>query len=263
MTIDFQLSTNTNRIGNFTSSEIAALITTGKSPDTLGAPAHTYIHHTNMERILGRSIDTDADSKATAWGKHMETYVFREKLGISYTYTTPHTDIHPQIDYWAGTKDGTNEEGPRAIIDLKNPYTLKSFMQLILPLHLGKTGLDAINAIRDGFSHDNVQYPKHKDGEKYYWQLVSNACISNTTHAELIIHMPRHSELARIKAMAYGNPALNWLTHASDEDLPYLPDDSPIPSLHIIRFEVPEADKEHLTAAVKKAGALLVARAAV
>ena len=43
-----------------------------------------------------------------------------------------------------------------------------------------------------------VRY-SHKDGDKYYFQLVSNAIINDCKFAELIIYMPYQSEIPEIK----------------------------------------------------------------
>lgn len=248
------------RCGNFTSSEIVALNATGKQQNGFGVGAITYIMLTNMERMLGRSVDTEVTSKEISWGNLMEPYVFEEKLGTSYTYSSKVTDVHPTIPYWVGSKDGTNEAGEKAVTDLKNPMTLKSFMQLVLPLYCGLEGMAAMNAIRNGFTHNGFNYPPHSKGETYYQQLVSNSEINKTKFAELIVHMPSQSELPAIKKLAEGNPSLYWLNFATDDELPFLPIGCPIKCLNIIRFEVPQADKDLLTANVQKAGKLLIPR---
>lgn len=250
---------NPVRNGNFTSSGIVALMSTGKQAQGFGAPAITYIMETNLERMIGRGIDNETNFKYTSWGNLLEPRV-HELLPTSYTYSSKITDIHPEIDYWVGSKDGTNEAGERAVTDIKCPFTLKSFMQLVLPLYCGLSGMDAMYALMNGFDHNSFKYPAHKDGEKYYWQLVSNACINNTKFAELIIYMPYQSELLEIKRMAEGNHTVYWMNFSQEEEIPYLPDECPYKNLNIIRFEIPQADKDLLTENVKKAGTMLIPR---
>lgn len=235
------------RIGKFTSSEIYKLMTLNRKGDDFGAPALTYIEETNFKRLLGRSLNADMSSKPTSWGNLVEGLVF-EKLGLDFTYSSQVTDIHPTIDFWAGSKDGTREGENKAVIDIKAPFTMKSFIQLVKPLYDGLNGMDAMNVIRENSA----------DGEKYFWQLVSNAIINNCNFAELIIYCPYKSELKEIYALAEGNPDVKWLSYVSDSELPYLLDNGYFKNLNIIRFEISQTDKDALTNAVIKAGKMLI-----
>lgn len=247
---------NKERIGNFTSSQIAKLMTTGKQTDGFGVAAITYISEKRMERLLGRSITDEVNARPLTWGKVLEQRVF-QLLGLDYTYSSEETDVHPEIDFWSGSKDGTREGKDRAVIDIKCPITLKSFCQLVMPLYCGLEGGEAIDAIRNGFEHEGVRYEKHKSGEDYYWQLVSNAIINGVDYAELIIYMPYHSELSDVKALAENNPNGSWIFFALENELPYLLDGGHFKNINVIRFKVPQCDKDLLTANVKKAGKLL------
>lgn len=125
---------------------------------------------------------------------------------------------------------------------------MKSFIQLVKPLYDGLNGMDAMNLIRENSA----------DGEKYYWQLVSNAIINNCNWAELIVYCPYKSELKEIYALAEGNPDVKWLSYVSDGELPYLIDGGYFTNLNIVRFGISQADKDALTNAVLKAGKLLI-----
>lgn len=246
---------NQKRIGNFTSSEIYNLLSmNGNKP---GKAYYTLIAETQMERMLGRSIKKEEDAKPLSWGKQLESHVFN-LLGLEYTLTSTETDVHPEIDFWSGSKDGTREGKQKAIIDIKCPFTVKSFCQLVLPMHLGYKDIDAFNCIRSGFEHEHIQYPKHKDGDKYYWQLVSNAIINGCDFAELVVYMPYQKELSDIRQLADGDPSLYWLTYSDDAQLPYLPDNGVLDNLYVLRFEIPHEDKELLTTKIKEAGARLI-----
>lgn len=248
---------NVERVGNFTSSGISALLSTGKQAMGFGVGAITYIYEKRMERLLGRGIDTEVNAKPLSWGKHLEKRVFN-LLGIDYTLSSTETDVHPEIPYWSGSKDGTRESEQRAVTDIKCPITLKSFCGLVMPLYCGLDGMDAMNAIRNGFTHEGVTYEKHKQAEDYYWQLVSNSCINNTEYAELIVYMPYLSELPDIRLSADGNPDLYWIGYAADCELPYLVDGGFFKNINVIRFKVPEEDKALLKEAVLKGGKLLL-----
>jgi len=234
---------NITRVGNITSSEIVAILANGKEKDSLGKPALTYIEECNFERKLGRSIQTEVNTRSTSWGDLCEQRVF-DLLGFEYILSSQSTVQHPTINYWSGSPDATKID---TVGDVKCPFTLKSFCQLVESKD--------IEELREN----------HKDGEKYYWQLVSNAVLTDKQYAELIVYMPYYSELEIIRELASQNdtPDQNkfaWVNWAADEDLPYLNDGGHYKNINVIRFEVPEADKNRLTDRVLKCGKLLIER---
>jgi hypothetical protein len=238
---------NLPRIGNFSSSEIVALTKKAKDGKSFGAPAITYIEETNMERLLGRSLTTEIDARATSWGTLLEPRVF-DMLGLEYTLSSKETIVHPTIPFWVGSPDGST---PNTTADFKAPLTLKSFCQLVQPLYEGLTGKAAMDRVRED----------HKDGEKFYWQIVSNAILQGNDFGELIPYMPYHSELDAIRTMARHHEQAGkykWVDYASDDELPYLIEGGYYKNLNIIRFEIPEADKKFLTDCVVRAGERLL-----
>ena len=247
---------NTLRIGNFTSSEAFKLTKKDKSGKGLGEPAIRYIMQTNDERMLGECIDEEADAKPLQWGKLIEPMV-HDKLGLEYTFCSDITKAHPTIPYWVGSKDGTREIAERTIIDYKAPTTKTSFVGLVRPLYQGFTGYDAMIAIRDGYTYNGFKYPKHKDGEKYFWQQVSNAIIDDVEWGELIVFMPYQRELIEVQNLIGDDRRYNWITNNPDA-VPCLKDDSMFKNLNIIRFKIPQSDKDFLTECVTAAGAYLI-----
>lgn len=246
------------RNGNFSSSEIVALTTEGKKAGTFGAPALNYIEEKNMERRLGRSVDQESNAKPLVWGKTIEKRVFNI-LSLDYILTSQETDSHPTIPYWVGSKDGMKFDTGRTVIDIKSPITLKSFCQLVQPLYDGLEGMEAMSAIRNGYVDKNgVSHSKHKDGEKFFYQLVSNAIINDCKFAELIIYVPYESEIPEIKLEVDGLPNCYWIALAADGELPFIKDEGYYKNINIIRFEVSEEDKNFLTEKVLQAGKLLI-----
>lgn len=242
---------NKSRNGNFTSSEIVALMSepTAKAKtmgEIFGKPAITYIEECNWERKLGRSIEDKVSARPLTWGKLLEQRVAK-LIGSDYIFSSDQTITHPTIPFWAGSKDSIKHDDGKTVTDTKCPITLKSFCQLVEPLYNGLQGIEAMNLVRE----------KHKDGEKYYWQLVSNSILDNTKYAELIVYMPYLSELPEIKNMADGMVDCYWITMGLDDELPYLLDNGFYKNLNIIRFEVPAEDKKLLTERVIAAGRLL------
>lgn len=232
------------RVGRFTSSKIGDLMTFAKNGVDFGKPALTYIAEKNMERKLGRSLNIETNSKPTSWGLLLEKRVLEDLLGIDYRPCSKETIEHPEYDFWAGSPDAEKFDEGKTVVDIKCPFTLKSFCQFA----------DCEN-IQDIFKN-------HPDGETYYWQLVSNAILIGAKYAELIIYCPYQSELAAIRDMAnYYDGDQNkvaWMNWTDDRDMPYLIDGGNYKNVNIFRFEVPEQSKAELTERVIRASKLLV-----
>lgn len=256
---------NRSRVGNITSSEIVALTSVGKRDMTpqemeaskvvdpkskrktidsgFGKAALTYIAECNMERRLGRSISEKTFSKATSWGNFVEDIAFN-KLGTAYKMCSSETILHPTIDCYGGSPDCEKFDEGKTVVDIKCPFTLKSFCTFI--------DAGSMGAIRE----------QHDDGEKYYWQLVSNSILTGAKYAELIIFCPFKSELEYIKRVAYNQDAedkkTSWIHFANDSELPYLMDEGYYKNINVFRFEVPKSDKDRLLNLVLEAQKLLV-----
>lgn len=229
-----KITSNTNRVGNFTSSQIWKLMTNGKVQGTLGKPALTYIQEKNFERMLGQLLESDTPSRPTSWGKLCEEFAFQQ-LGMEYRLQSQSTVVHPEFDCWKGSADCIKFGEHKTVVDIKCPYTRKSWC-----LFNEVSTLEGLRA-------------DHPDGEAYYWQLVSNAIINDCTHAELIVFMPYQSQLEAIRELCQQVGTVDdmhkyfWIANSRDEDLPYLLDGGHYSNLHIISFEVPESDKQALT----------------
>jgi hypothetical protein len=232
---------DTIRIGNFTSSNIFKLLTKDRKGDGFGQPALNYTRQKVRERGMNATIDGDVNTRSVNWGKLVERYahlVINDNM--DYTYQSDVTLIHPTIDCWVGTPD-VLKLGDGTVGDIKCPYTRNSFCDL----------------------YDCKDWEMLKIfSPEYYWQLVSNAILTNSTYAELVVFLPYQSQLDDIRALAHAQTEdeyrYKWIAYANDEELPYLPDNSPLyTNLHIIRWEVSEQDKNELTEAVLKAQKLL------
>lgn len=237
---------NKNRIGNFTSSEIVALTKSGKEKNSYGAPFYTYIEECNMERRLGRALESEQDGRPTTWGNLAEIRTF-DILGTEYQYLAKETLLHPEINYWAGSPDGKKEDKGKTALSIKCPFSLKSFCQLVDCIHTTSTGLEAMHLIRI----------KHKDGEKFYWQLVSDSILLGAKYGELVIYCPYKSEIQSIRDIAQ-EKNISWIFWALEEELPYLLDNGYYKNINTICFEVPQEDKQLLTERVIEAGKKLI-----
>lgn len=239
---------NVIRNGNFTSSKIHKLASNGKAKGAVGAPFNDYIKEKNMERLLGRSIETETDAYAFTWGKLIERRVF-DILPIEYCLCSNETIEHRRIKCWVGSPDARKDN---LVGDVKGPITLKSFCQLVAPIYLGLEGMDGINHVRDN----------HNDGEKYFWQLVSNGCICEAELGELIVYAPYLSELPALRELAreMNDPAYNWIIKATDDELPYLIDGGFYKNLNVVAFPLTDFDKNFLTERVELAEQSLVKR---
>lgn len=243
------------RIGSFTSSNIAALMTNGREKGTFGKPALTYIKQCNWERRLGRSLDIESDARPLSWGLLVEKRAF-ELLGLEYKLCSTETIQHPVLAYYLGSPDGQKFDEGGTVIDLKNPMTLTSFCELVHPLYNGLTGVDAINYIREN----------HKQGEDFFWQITSNAILTRSKYGELVVYCPYKSELEAIREMAgmIDDPAEQrkyyWIAQSDDDHLPWLPDGGYYKNLNVIRWEVNEGDKIALMERIQKGGKMLEKR---
>lgn len=219
---------NSKRFARFTSSKISALTSSGKQRDGFGVKAITYIQEKKYERKLGRSISQEVNARPLQWGKLCEPKAF-ENLGLEYTLVSSETIEHPLFkEYWSGSPDGVKDG---CVYDIKCPITLLSFCKF----YDCETKEQLIDA--------------HDDGEKYYYQLVSNAILTNTNKAELIIYCPYKSELDSIRLMA-DEANINWVKYSADDELPYLIDGGYYKNIKIIKLDIPQSDKDFLTGRV-------------
>lgn len=237
------INTNINRIGNITSSPIVALTGNNKKGEPFSAVGEKYIRQRNWERKLGRSINNEIDAKPLTWGKLLERFIF-EKIGTDYQMCSDVTIMHPTIDYWAGSPDSIKHVENKSVIDFKCPKTLESFCTM--------SDCSTIEELREN----------HTDGEKYYWQLVSNGIITGCDYAELICYCPYQEELNAIRDLAMNiddaNPdRFKWIYYSNDEDLPYLIQGMEYKDIHIISWKIDEDDKKFLTDRVRLAGTKL------
>ena len=232
------------RIGNFTSSEIHRLVKEGRAKGSRSVEFDRYIAECNMERRLKRSVEQETTSHALQWGKLLENYAF-DKLGASYKRTGVENAIaHPKYPYWVGSPDGIGFELDKAdrVAEIKNPFTLLSFCKF--------ANCTTIDEIRE----------QHPDGEKYYWQANSGACILGLDKAELIIHCPYEDELPAIRELASISDDIatqKWLEYCRPDELPYLLREGGYKDCVRFTWDVTPEIKDFLTAAVVEAGAKL------
>lgn len=228
------------RIANFTSSQIWKLMKNDKTGKGIGAPGLTYIEEKRMEMRLGRSVNVEAYSKEMAWGHLMEQRVF-EMLPFGYELTSDRTAKHPGIAGWAGSPDLVM---PGVKIGEIKCYWPKNFCQYA-----------------DVLMKQDVALLREECPEEY-WQMVSNAIIYEVDRAEAILYMPYLSELEAVREMAenYDGEDLwqyRFIAESPSSWLPYLPDGGYYKNLVTFEFEVPQEDKDVLTARVLMAKALL------
>lgn len=235
------MTTNIDRIGNATSSQIYRLMGTQQVFDS-------YLEECNMERELMRSVDKEENARQLTWGKLCETYLFGSigLLGLEYRASGNTTRVHKYYNWWSGSEDGEFENG---VLELKCPYTIKSFYKFSKAIQK-----DDIAAIRD------VKIGTSKDGEKYYWQMVSNACLLDVDYAEFCVYMPFEIELDAIRETSGLMENINdyaWVNWSNNDQLPHLKVNGVLSNLSKLRFEVPKKDKEALIKKVIEFGSRL------
>lgn len=229
------------RIGRFTSSEVYRLMTRAKNGSDFGAPALSYIKEKVNERLLGLSIDLETTSRSLSWGKAIEGYVCDTYLGPEYSVTSQESLLHSN-GLLAGTPDVITDH---LVGEIKCPLTRASLCSLVEIIESGSTEV---------FKSQNPQY---------YYQIVSNAELTNKKEAELIIFMPYEDEVQAIVEYAeliddfQLQRDIQWLVHEDIERIPHLLTGGYFKNFYKFKFEVPEKDKESLIKSVEAAEAYI------
>ncbi len=225
------------RIGNFSSSSVYKLVKiTGKG---FQKPGLTYIKEKAYERMLGRELSTESYATPLSWGNVLEYWVadnmittmgFKpdsdeesNRLGIEKLNLSGALDLLPR-------KDG-NVFG-----EIKSPYTMKSFCEMILSIENGS------------FKEDKPEY---------YWQMVSNSILSGCNTCELYVYVPYKKDLQEILSennlewdskhpdkVNYSKERLKWL---KEDECPYLIEGKRFKDLNKFTFEIPQEDRDFLT----------------
>jgi hypothetical protein len=234
---------NPLRIGKFTSSDIVRLVKFGKDKKSPSVAFYTYVYEKYKEHILGKALETDKYSKDIAWGEFLEFYYKTFKLPLNGKYSKADTKVHENL-LWAGTPDYYTDT---KVGDIKAPKST--------------TFLDA--SLLCETIEDYIEYMDM--GEKYYWQLVSNALLFGKTECELTIYCPYQKELEDIRCFepdpndAAMHPRYTWIPNHTDSELTHIPNDSKVKNIKIINFIPKEEDVILLYSRVAKGTELLKA----
>lgn len=195
--------------------------------EELDSTALTYVQEKVYEHRLHRSLSKEHNANSTQWGKLVEILAFKEMGDTSVSLTSKTRYSHPTIEHWNGMPDYLSER-TKTVGDVKSPYTMLSFCQLVDDCN---EGLETFKA-------------EHKD---YYWQLISNAILTDSKYMELVVFCPYKDQLEEVREMMDGDPDYYRLNFAEDEELPYLKRGGYYKNLNRFTWEVPEEDKELLT----------------
>jgi hypothetical protein len=94
----------------------------------------------------------------------------------------------------------------------------------------------------------------YPEGDKYFWQLVSNSIITGMNNCRLTFFVPKFSELTEIQEFSEGaGTEYAWVFYASQYDLPHIPDESVLPNQIDILFTPTNEQKKELKNAVEQA----------
>jgi hypothetical protein len=248
------------RHGYLTSSEVAVLVpvptrpmtedelkarekgnrrTTIEDPNAFTVGGETLIRQTRHEIRLGRPIDRDAgDTFATSWGTTLEYFAFK-RFDTDYERRFHSKEFfeHPTIPRYGGCPDYSM---PRVLAgDMKCPQ---------LSAYMDAYECGTIHELRESL----------KDGEKFYWQLMSNSLILGVPECELVFFCPKRSMLDAVRTVALEADA--WWWNWEDERLPYIPDESEIGPLKVFRWVADKADLELLESRLKLASERVLAK---
>lgn len=224
-----------NRHTTFSSSQIYRLCASGKAKDSIGKPFYTYVEEKSYEIKLGKPINKEHGSKATNWGNLVERQAF-SKLSLQYKLVSKERFFHPTIKRWSGMPD-LKLEGVTG--DIKCPWTLLAFCQ-------------SVDIIESG---DIERFKKEKP--EYYWQLISNAILTDSEECLFIAYCPYVEDLEAIRNLADNYEGdqnkvafVNW---ADDTELPCLIKEGEYKDVNMFQFKAPKEDIEFLTERVRLA----------
>lgn len=225
------------RNGNFSSSEIYKLLPPQRGNKPFLASGENYIQEKVYENRLGLPLTIDTDSKPTNWGNFMERYLFLEYLDATYEDTNNIERIfHPNIEHWCGVPDSIVRNA-ECFVEIKNPYTRKSFCE-------------AHAWLTEGWETFKANKPD------WAWQLVSNSILTGYNTVEFILFMPYKEELATIAEMASyydGEDQFKYGFLQYADSLPYIEKGGYYENLNRFVFEIPQEDKDLLTERVQLA----------
>lgn len=243
----------TERIGNFTSSQIYRL---------MGTPSvrETYLKEKRAERALKRSVDLGAYSKSMTFGKIMEAFIFSQEkyfpTGSGWELCNKTTVIHPKIKCFAGSPDALEKQtcGEIKCFEPKGYYEISN---ALIRLKNGDISLDEFK----------------KDFKEVYWQVVANSIITNKPKCAIFVYIPSLEELEYCISLINETNFCEkigldeWMyryivEHAEKEELYKLPyiDTSKTdwPNFVKYEFQAPAEDIIQLTKAVLDAEKLLI-----
>ncbi len=233
---------HTRRFGNWTSSGVGNLMTYSRDGKGWGADAVRYMRDKAMERRLGRIISSDFNSHPTSWGLLAELHV-NEKLDTSYKLCSQETLTNPLYPFHRGTPDFERFIKEKTTGQVKSPWTLLSFCTLIDAWEKG--GIEQVRK-------------DHGEGDKFYWQTISDSILTDSQWIELIVYCPYREDLDDIRLIAMQSPPeersqYSWLDYVYNDQLPYLIKGNHYKDLNILRFPALQADKDALIARIIEA----------
>ena len=166
-----------SRHGQFSSSQVSALMSNGKTTGSEGVPFYKYIDQKKNEIKAGRQLSNQVRAVEFDWGNMCEAIAFAEINDFDYQlvsekfrYQHPTFALTGVPDYLVKSK--------KKVGDIKCPWTLNSFFDLIK--------LDTAQKLE-------------KEKPEYFWQLVSNAILTGSEVCELAIFMPTKSMISTIQ----------------------------------------------------------------
>lgn len=208
-----------------------------KHLDTPDGKFLTYVKEKVRERNLGLPLSSDRSARPTSWGHLLEKFVFDEKMGMDYTLVSKIRYYHKKhTEYWSGMPDLITSE---LVGDIKCPWTRTAFC-------------DLVESMDEGWESFKENHPI------YYWQLVSNAILCERDKAIIVCYMPYKEDLEGIRVEANKRADeveydFSFVAFAQDEALPYLIEGNKYSDINVMEFDIPQKDKDILTARVEMA----------
>lgn len=224
------------RVGNFSSSSVYKLVKiTGNK---FQKPGLTYIQEKAYERMLGRQLANESNATPLSWGNVLEYWVADTVIGgLNFKPDSDEESNRLGIEELnlSGALDLLPRKDGNVFGEIKSPYTMKSFIEMVLSCEKGTL---------------------KEDKPEYYWQMVSNSILSGCTTCELYIYVPYKNDLQDIlsennlewdskhpEKVNHSKERLKWL---KEDECPYLIEGGRFKDLNKFTFKIPQEDRDLL-----------------
>ena len=216
------------RTALFSASQVYRLAKDGRKKGEPGATFYSYIREKVYELLIDDDLGSDEKAKYPEWGNEMEGFVAKTIMKDRKWHNKPEDRLFDLDLHLTGELDFSKGA---AVIELKSPFTKKSYLDLFFTLKAG--------TLKD-------THPE------YYWQLVAQKFLFGAKYANLLIFMPHESQKKDVLEHLDGGYFHGW----GFDKLPHFKND--IPNCYLEDVFISGDDLTHLVEKLKQAKELFL-----